>query len=167
MTFDPLTERYDLVVTTKDKMEEGLRLMSGYYIQEYHVFESPESATEWISMNAQKDRTKILFFCEKIAVASISPEYYHDMCSARPCFYGLYTREKPAFLLGEFAVYARNLAPYKFPIYKTNGDRLLYLVVSNTTQSTPPHVKLCRAIHVDYIPKVREDVKTGQLRIVL
>ena len=161
MTFDPLNERYDFVITTKPRMEAGLRLNSGYRVHEYHKFNDKDAIQKWLLLNVQKCRTKLFFWCDSREVRIISPQYYEDLTQAKPCFYGCYTEKNPKFFVGEFAVYANHLEPYHFPIYRNGKEGVDFLIVSENFGG------LFRAVHADFIPKIEEEIGTHQMRIVL
>lgn len=161
MTFDPLNDRYDIVITTAPRMEAGLKLNAGYHVQQYHKFDTREAIQKWLLLNVQKCRQKILFWCDAREVRYICSQYFEDLERAKPCFYGIYTEKNPKFLIGEFAVYSRHLEPYQFPIFRNGTNGVDFLIAEGETGG------LYRAVHKDYIPKIAEEPGTHQMRIVL
>ena len=115
MIFNPISamSKYDLVITTKEKLINGLSLMCEYQAKEYHRFEDSKCASYWLEN--QRIREKILFFCTKEDIRNFSKFYYCDRVLAKPIAFGIYAENDPKFFVGDFSVYMNKCQPYHFP----------------------------------------------------
>lgn len=133
MTYNPLSENHDLVVTSRSILVDAMKLFSGYRTTEYHRFSDLEHLKKWLDLDVIQKRTKLLIFLPESQIGKYLPDkFYTDCLNADPCFYGGYTAENPKFYIGKIAVYtARTYVPC-FPIYdRPFGNE--FCVINNDT----------------------------------
>lgn len=145
MVYNPIDERWDLVITNKDILTDGMKLFAGYRTTEYHRFISKHNLRQYLELDVTKFRTKICVFLPTDDIRMYLPEcYWEDYCAATPVFFGVYTKENPKYRVGELAVYMTKTAIPLFPIYESPQGNDFCVIGDD-------HHGLYRALNIQYI----------------